>query len=791
MVGYKIKAAVTSSYINYSKQLLSIMKLILQTAFLFACMTTCLKTQAQRVKIIPEPVTITDKAGDFVFSNNTSLITTTQDTLVRQSMALFSRSFQATTGIRLHQSNPTGSTRGIILVELKPGPPVNNPEGYLLNISPDSIKITAATPAGIFYAFQSLAQLLPADQKKQPQKPWKIPCAYIVDYPQYPYRGMHLDVSRHFFPPAFIKQYIDLLATFKINVFHWHLTDSHGWRLEIKQYPKLTTVGAWRANRDDIPMTVAQATQPGEPATYGGFYTQEAVKDIIAYARQRNVMIIPEIEMPGHCTAALVAYPQYSDLNNNTPLLMPCGYPGDLQHNFCVGYDSTYIFLQNILQEVMALFPAPYIHIGGDEVRPEPWLNCPRCQHKMKENGFTTARQLQAYFTARIDSFITAHGKKMMGWDEILGAAIAPSSVSMSWHGDSKAIAAAARGNATVMTPYQYTYFDFYQSDPGLEPAITYARLQLDTVYHFNPMPRAFTAAQAGSILGGEGCLWTENVPTPQHVEYMLLPRLLALSEALWSPEAKKNYARFITKTETQFHRFDAAGIRYAKSMYNVNIRPVADSAAKSITVTLTDQTYRYPIHYTLDGTTPTVRSPLYEKPVVIHSSAVLKAATFIHNTPAGKINTDTFLLHKAVGATAVIQPAHEAPGRLLDGILGTIEPYDARWMMLTDSLTTVTIRLHRQQLVRSLTARFMEDQVGNLYLPRKINVSVSIDGIHYTDRFTVANALVPQQLLRHVAKYVMPIQQQARYIKISIHNANLHTLADKNIIMLDELVVQ
>jgi len=760
------------------------MRLILST--LTCLLVYCTGIYAQRINIIPQPASIEERTGDFYINDKTKIIDKTGDSLIAQTIQLFINELSSLTNIHLHVD--AGVEKNSISIYINPNK-ISNAEGYELQISKDNIIVTAATAAGILYAFESLKQLLPADLNTT-VKQYAIPCCLIKDSPQYAYRGMHLDVSRHFFTPALIKQYLDILAVFKINVFHWHLTDSHGWRLEIKQYPKLTSIGAWRADRTGIPMTIAKPTQPGEPATYGGFYTQEEVKDIIAYAAQRNITIIPEIEMPGHCTAAIIAYPQYGDLNNPVPLLMPCGYEGDLKHNFCAGYDSTYIFLENILKEVMALFPSKYIHIGGDEVRPEPWMKCPRCQEKMQEKGLTTAKQLQAYFTSRIDSFITANGKAMMGWDEITGADIAKTSVSMSWHGESKASEAANKGNATVMTPYWYTYFDFYQSDPQLEPDITYARLQLDSVYQFNPMPVSFTGERQKFILGGQGCLWTENIPTPQRVEYMLLPRLLALSEALWTPATAKNYKRFIEKTELQFRRFDRQGINYARSMYNVNSRPLFDSSTQTVKLTLTNQTYQYPIHYTTDETKPTSKSALYAKPVDIIKSSIVKTATFKNGEIISKINTDTIVIHKAFAASIKMSPANESSTRLIDGILGTVEPYDHRWVIITDSVTTIIVDVKKQQLLHSFSMRFMEEPVGNFYLPKSLAVSISADGINYQTSFTINNIDKIQEL-RHVTTFNKILQQQARFIKVEIHNASYNKIADQNIMMMDEIIIE
>lgn len=755
----------------------------------------CLFLHAQVDRIIPEPVRLVPESGHFEFGRITNIYAAKSNPLLKEVIMLFTRQFRVASGndFILKEESPGVQFNGI-WISLDSSLKSFGKEAYSLNVSATVIRINAVSEAGVFYALETLRQLLPADYYRSSQTAaieWRVPCVSILDYPQFAYRGMHLDVSRHFFGVDFIKKYIDLLAQFKINVFHWHLTDSHGLRLEIKQYPKLTSVGAWRADRAGVPMTIAAATQPGEKTDYGGFYTQEQVKDIIRYAATRFISIIPEIEMPGHCTAALVAYPQFADLNNPAPLQIPCGYPGDLKHNFCAGYDSTYIFLQNILKEVMALFPSPYIHIGGDEVRGEPWLSCSRCQAKMKEEGFTNARQLQAYFTSRMDRFITAHGKRMMGWDEILEADIARSSVGMSWHGASKALEAAAKGNEVVMTPYWYTYFDFYQSDPALEPDITYARLQLDRVYQFKVIPDGFTHEQARYILGGQGCLWTENVETPARVEYMTLPRLLALSEVFWSPDSCRNYKRFIKKVESGFPAFQFSGINYAKSMYNTGIEPAAVPGSKTIRVALNDQTRQYQIRYTLDGTTPGGNSPLYKEPLTIDHTARLKTALFNESARLGKINTDTFTIHAAFGRLLISRPADSIYQKLTDGVYGTIDPYDGRWQLITDSVIRFVIDLKEIKKPDSIHLRFMEDQVGDIYLPRSIQVSVGTDSTKYQTIHTFYNQKIPQQLLRHIETCRVAIARPCRYIRVEIRNAGLNKTAERNNMLMDEMVIQ
>jgi hexosaminidase len=796
------------------------------------------------IHIIPEPVQTIQRAGEFTFNRSTK-IEVVAGAAAAAAGAAASAAGKAAAGdradaanaelvkiagmfarrmdLRVTLQNDLADSHNAVILEIGSDPQIKNTEGYVLDISERRIKISANGPAGIFYGLESLQQLmppgappaLPTDPSASGPTssihptpltyPLKIPCVYILDYPRFPYRGMHLDVSRHFFAVSFIKQYLDILASFKINTFHWHLTDSHGWRLEIKQYPRLTSVGAWRADRKGIPMTIAAATGKNELADYGGYYTQAQVKEVIKYASDRFITVIPEIEMPGHCTAALVAYPQYSDLGNKNPLLIPCGYPGDLVHNFCVGYDSTFVFLENILKEVMELFPSQFIHIGGDEVKSEPWLNCPRCQQRMKDNGFTNTRQLQAWFTQRIDSFISANGKRMIGWDEVLEADLRPGAAIMSWHGNEGGIAGVRKGHDVVMAPYHFTYFDFYQSDPRLEPDITYAPLFLDTVYSFDPQPPGLTAGQNAHILGAEACLWTENISSPARVEYMLLPRLLALSECMWSPPEKKDYANFITKVEAQFRRFDAEKIAYATSLYNVNIQPAFDSARKNISVLLSDQAQKYQIRYTTEGSIPDARSGLYDGAILVRRDAVLKTALFHQGKRMGKINTDRFSLDLAAGAPISVQTVSAsaqsaaaaaetqfACKRLVDGIFGTIEPYDGRWVGLHDSVTTLTIDLQKLQPIHSISLGCMEDQVSDIFLPRQVQFSASADGSHFEPVYSVYNKTLPTQLLRTTVTYSRNFEtRQARFIRVLIRNANVFTQADRNGIFLDEITVR
>ena len=376
----------------------------------------------------------------------------------------------------------------------------------------------------------------------------------MTDMPRFPWRGLHLDVSRHFFPASFIKTVIDLLAMHKMNTFHWHLTDDQGWRVEIKKFPKLTSVGAWRADRTGIDWSEAGPQRPGEEATYGGFYTQEEVKDIVQYARLRNVTIVPEIEMPAHTTAALAAYPQYSCTGG--PFAVTTGALWPITDIFCAGNDSTFAFLQDVLTELFDLFPGTYVHIGGDEADKANWKTCPKCQARINQEGLKNEEELQSYFIKRIAKFVTSKNRRLIGWDEILEGGLAPEAAVMSWRGTEGGLAAARMGHDVVMTPGSHTYFNSYQGKPEFEPLAGGGYLPLRTVYSFEPVPEGLTTELAAHVLGGQACLWTEFVSSPDRAEYMLLPRLAAMAEVLWTPKERRDSENFFSRIEAQLGRY-------------------------------------------------------------------------------------------------------------------------------------------------------------------------------------------------------------------------------------------
>ncbi|HCC71993.1 MAG TPA: beta-N-acetylhexosaminidase, partial [Bacteroidales bacterium] len=465
-------------------------------ALLYSCKTD---SDVKEIVLLPAPVHMEQRSGVFKL-DNTVEIHLSDSSLLNETANILNDMIAVPTGYKPSIDNNINSSRGIIL-ELTEGDEQGE-EAYKLYINRRKIHISSSSAAGIFYGIQTVRQLLPPEfeyEKETVGVSWQIPCLYIEDYPRFSWRGMHLDVSRHFFPVEFIKHYIDLIAMHKMNVFHWHLVDDQGWRIEIIKYPRLTGVGAWRVDREDKPWNAREPQKPGEIATYGGFYTKDEIRDIVKYARARQVTIIPEIEMPAHVTSALAAYPEYSCTGG--PFTVPPGGLWPITDIYCAGKDETFEFIEDILTEVMDLFPSEYIHIGGDEADKTEWKRCNQCQERIREEGLKDEAELQSYFIKRIEKFLSANGRKLIGWDEILEGGLAPNAAVMSWRGMSGGIEAAHSGHYVVMSPGTHCYFDHYQADPSTEPRAIGGNTTLKKVYSFNPVPDALSEDEEKYIL--------------------------------------------------------------------------------------------------------------------------------------------------------------------------------------------------------------------------------------------------------------------------------------------------
>jgi hexosaminidase len=512
------------------------------------------------IAIVPQPESLTVARGEFKLSASTVIWTDASSAdIARRFAASLAPATGLTIPVRIGAAPVTGIvlTRDARLTRL-------GAEGYELTVTPRRLTIRGRERAGVFYGLQTVRQLLPPEifrEAKVDSVAWTIPALRIVDRPRFTWRGAHLDVGRHFMPKEFVKKYIDLLALQKMNSFHWHLTEDQGWRLEIKKYPRLTEVGAWRTQ------TIV-GHQPGSDSTtwqydgqrHGGYYTQDDVREIVAYARDRFVNVVPEIEMPGHALAAIAAYPELGVTGQPADVGMRWG----VYANILNADESTITFMQDVLTEVLSLFPSRFIHIGGDEADKALWKTSPRIQDRIRELGLKDEHELQSWFIHRIDSFLTAHGRRLVGWDEILEGGLAPGATVMSWRGTQGGIDAARAGHDVIITPTSHTYFDYYQSrNTTGEPLAIGGFLPLETVYAFDPVPAEMEPESRSRVLGAQGQLWTEYLPGPKQVEYMAFPRLTALAEVLWSPPERRNFSDFSVRLEEYLRRLAILDVAY------------------------------------------------------------------------------------------------------------------------------------------------------------------------------------------------------------------------------------
>jgi len=539
-----------------------------------------------------------------------------------------------------------------------------SPESYTLSVTPQQILIRATSGAGLFYGMQTLLQLAQPSGAGS----YSIASVEIEDTPRFAYRGLMLDVSRHFSTKEFIKKQIDALAYYKINRLHLHLTDAAGWRLEIKKYPLLTEFAAWRTDP-----TWKQWWNGGRkyvrfdaPGAYGGYYTQDDIREILEYARQHYITVIPEIEMPSHSEEVLAAYPQLS-----------CSGEPYKNSDFCVGNEETFTFLENVLTEVMELFPSEYIHIGGDEAGKSAWKTCPKCQKRMKDEHLANVDELQSYLIHRIEKFLNNHGRHLLGWDEILQGGIAPNATVMSWRGEEGGIAAVTSGHRAIMTPGAYCYLDSYQDAPYSQPEAIGGYLPLKKVYSYNPVPASLTAEQAKLVYGVQGNLWVEYIPTPEHVEYMIYPRILALAETAWSAPERKSWPDFHTRA------LSAVADLQAKGYHPFDLKKEIGSRPESL----------QPVSHLALG-----KKVIYNSPYSSH--------------------------YPAQGNTA-----------LTDGIRGDWTYGDGSWQgFISDNRLDVTIDMEKETSIHSVTAAFMQVVGAEVFLPETVVISISDDGTHFTE---------------------------------------------------------
>lgn len=620
------------------------------------CLTAhSLKAQS----VIPVPLKMEQGTGCFLLSENTKLYINLQGLEAQ----LLENCLQALP-VHLKKGKKKDTQNMLSLLITEKNHQLPSPESYTLSVTPQQILIRATSGAGLFYGVQTLLQLAQPSGAGS----YSIASVEIEDTPRFAYRGLMLDVSRHFSTKEFIKKQIDALAYYKINRLHLHLTDAAGWRLEIKKYPLLTEFAAWRTDP-----TWKQWWNGGRkyvrfdaPGAYGGYYTQDDIREILEYARQHYITVIPEIEMPSHSEEVLAAYPQLS-----------CSGEPYKNSDFCVGNEETFTFLENVLTEVMELFPSEYIHIGGDEAGKSAWKTCPKCQKRMKDEHLANVDELQSYLIHRIEKFLNNHGRHLLGWDEILQGGIAPNATVMSWRGEEGGIAAVTSGHRAIMTPGAYCYLDSYQDAPYSQPEAIGGYLPLKKVYSYNPVPASLTAEQAKLVYGVQGNLWVEYIPTPEHVEYMIYPRILALAETAWSAPERKSWPDFHTRA------LSAVADLQAKGYHPFDLKKEIGSRPESL----------QPVSHLALG-----KKVIYNSPYSSH--------------------------YPAQGNTA-----------LTDGIRGDWTYGDGSWQgFISDNRLDVTIDMEKETSIHSVTAAFMQVVGAEVFLPETVVISISDDGTHFTE---------------------------------------------------------
>lgn len=634
------------------------------------------------------------------------------------------------------------------------------PEEYLLTVSKENIFIQFSTNEGYFRALTTLAQLL-----EENKSTGKIPALHIEDRPKFKWRGMHLDVVRHFFTVKEVKRYLDHLAMYKINTFHWHLTDDQGWRIEIKNHPKLTEIGSKR--KESMIGPYVDQTFDGKP--YGGFYTQEEIKEVIEYAKNLHITIVPEIEMPGHAVAALTAYPELSCTGGPFEVETKWGVFDDI---FCPK-EETFAFLEDVLTEVMELFPSEYIHIGGDEAPKTRWKECPHCQALIKHEGLKDEHELQSYFIKRIEKFVNSKGRKIIGWNEILEGGLAPNAAVMSWTGDEGGIQAAKQGNYAVMTPGGALYFDHYQGDPQNEPLGFGGNNTLEKVYHYNPIPKELNAEEAKYILGAQGNMWAEYILDFKQVEYMLFPRLFALSEITWGTANTKDYQNFENRVIHHFGYLDHSGINYAKSIFNLSGTIISSHDGVLYEI----KTNRNPdnIRYTLNGEIPTDKSLSYSKPIPISKSTTVKSGYFENGKLISAITSQTFEISKSTGKSITLkhQPApnyaSHGPSTLVDGVMGNPKILGNTWLGFSGKDVDGIIDLGEEMEVSEIRFNSLDNKGSWIHLASSATIGLYRNEENYDSLFKITGQTIQESKGQVVLKFP---SQKTRYIHFSIKNA-------------------
>lgn len=689
-------------------------------------LSRCSSVKTQRdVAIVPTPLSMEKGTGSFTFGPNTVITVPTEEQKPVAGLfaSLFTRSAGFTPKVQV-------GTEGDVCLELDKNLPE---DAYEMQVSSGQIRVKASDSKGLFYGLQNLRLLLPPaieSSTAQDTVEWTVPEMTVKDAPRFGYRGFMLDVSRYFLPKEELLRMIDCMALLKLNRLHLHLTDDNGWRLEIKKYPKLTEVGAWKVDRQHLPFPERRNPKRGEPATVGGYYTQADMKEIIAYAADRQIEIIPEIDIPAHSNAALASYPEYACPVVKDFIGVIPGLGGkNAEIIFCGGNEKTYEFLQDVLDEVIALFPSRYIHLGGDEATKTNWKKCPLCQARIREEHLADEEALQGYFMGRMSDYVRSKGKEVMGWDELTNSKLPEDAIIFGWQGfGNAALKAAEQGHRFVMTPARVAYLIRYQGPQWFEPLTYFGNNTLKGLFDYEPVQEGWKPEYEKLLMGVQASMWTEFCNKPEDVFYLVFPRLAALAEIAWVPKNQKDWNVFLKGLDNYTAHLEQKDVVYARSMFNIQHRIIPNDNG-ALTLTLECERPDVDIHYTLDGTEPTATSPRYTQALTLKENVTVKAATFAGNEQQGKTLILPVEWNKATAKPLV----NAASGMevLVNGLRGSLKQTDFEWYT---GAMSVTVDLQQPEDIRSCTAGCITNYGMAVHKPKSMTVELSDDNLHFKE---------------------------------------------------------